>query len=279
MEVDNTVLGLDAENNDDFDNDEILIFNHKNKDKTENNIDNSAKELTDYFEFVSENVPDLTEDEINKGIEKILERAEQKEAKAEPLRVVKKKKKVSIKGLFIAAVLIVVAVACGVGVVGTSHIIDIENGIATIAKNTLQIVFFDDSDEKYITVDALLTDLESHGYEDVLLPQEFITKSDEYKVSVPEYYEDEIGEQAEFNVICNSSTYRFIIFNRDSSKKDNAYIDINGAESFVVNNVFVYVFNAEEQLSFEYLYDNYHFCVMTDNVAYFDLVKIAKTIE
>ena len=257
---------------------ENFIFNHKNKEESEYNIDNSAKDLTDFFELVSKDVPDLSEEEIYKGIEKILEKAYPEEARVEPIKTVKKRK-VSLKVLFLAAVLSIIVAVCCIGVVGSSHDLKIENGLATFAKDTLQIVFFGESKDKYITVDALLTDLESHGYEDILFPQEFVTKSDEYKDSVPEYVKTETADQVVFNIKDYSTVFRINIFKRYSFNNNNTYIDINDAETFIVNGLYVYMFNADDRFSFEYLYDNYHFCVMADNVPYSDIIKIVKSIK
>ena len=276
LEVDNSVFGKEAENIEYFDNDENLIFNHKNKEESENNIDNSAKDLTDFFELVSKDVPDLSEEEINKGIEKILEKAYPEEARVEPIKTVKKRK-VSLKVLFLAAVLSIIVAVCCIGVVGSSHDLKIENGLATFAKDTLQIVFFGESKDKYITVDALLTDLESHGYEDILFPQEFVTKSDEYKVSVPKYCNDSLGEQVSFEFFSNELVFNTYILKGYSNTEENLYVNIKNAKSIHLNDVIVYLYNTKEKSYIEYFYEEYHLYVTTDYIPYSDLINFIKT--
>lgn len=279
MEEENQVFGKNAEafdNNKNLESENFYFYN-QNKEEAKSNIDSSSKDLTDFIDSLIKDIPDPSEDEVKAGIEKILERTHPAEAKTETTKT-NKSKKVTFKVLFIAALLSILSFSC-LYVVGSSHNISIENGFVAFAKDTIQIVFFGEEKEEYISVDALLTDLKLHGYEDILFPQEFVTKSDEYKVSVPEYSED-VLKQVIFDVYNENVTYSFAIHEYNQIQKARDFDNIKTAESIEINDTHVYLFEFDMGTSaIEFTYGKYHFYVHSLNTPYSDMVKIAKTLK
>ncbi len=255
---------------------EDLKFNLQNKDKSESNIDSSSEALTDFFEALVADVPEPSEEEVRSGIEKILGRTHPDTETDE--KVKNGKTKVFLKALFVAALLSALSFSC-LFAIGSKHNISIENGFVTFAKDTVKIVFFDnDSGEKeYITVDALLNDLESHGYSNILLPQEFVNRSDEYKASVPVYFDYSDG-QVSFEILNKNELYCFEIRHCDSRLKEYDFIDVVDAETICVGDVCIYVFNLDnEDLTIDFIWENNRYLIKT-NVSYSDFIEIVKTI-
>lgn len=272
MEEENSVFGTDAKNADDFDSEEKFDFCHKNK---ENNITDSSKELTDYTDLLSQDVPDLSEEEINAGIEKILKTTHPTEKKS----VSEKSKKVTFKVLFIAAMLSVILLFSGFCAVGNSHDISIENGFATFAKDTVKIVFFGEKEEEFIPVSVLLTDLEQHGYKDIAFPQEFATNLDKYKSNIPAY-SDDITKQVLFSIYSDSATYSFGMYPLDEDTYDANYLGLNDAETLLINGIYVYLFSYDNgRITAEFIHDGYYCYFVTGGVSYSEMTRIVKTIE
>lgn len=275
MEDENQVFGKNAEAVVDNENlkSEDLIFYHQNKEEAKNNIDNSSKELTDFVDSLIKDVPGLSEEEINSGVKKILEKAYPAETNVKPM----KKKKVKLKVLFIAALLSVLSFSC-LYVVGSSHNISIENGFVTFAKDTMRIVFFGESEEEFIYVDTLLIDLEAHGYEDILFPEEFTNNYDLYKVSIPEYYSDEFGKQVSFNVYGLDTKYAFLINDHKESLQSISYVDVHNAETVLINDIDMNLFNIDANNSaVEFVYDELHYFIKAD-IPYSVMLEFVKTI-
>jgi len=277
LEDENQVFGKNAEAVVDNENlkSEDLIFYHQNKEEAKNNIDNSSKELTDFVDSLIKDVPGLSEEEINSGVKKILEKAYPAETNVKPM----KKKKVKLKVLFIAALLSVLSFSC-LFVVGSSHNISIENGFISFAKDTMKVVLFGEDEEKYISVDMLLSDLGSHGYKDILFPEEFTNNYDLYKVSVPIYNDDEIlGEQITFNINSETRSYAFFISDHNSSNNTGDYIDIVNASTLTIDSVHVYIFEFKDEFSIiEFVSDGYRCCI-SSYLPYSEMVELAETIK
>lgn len=271
MEEENQVFGNDAENINEFDSEEKFSIYHKDKEDIEKNIRNSAKELEDFFDSIIQDVPEPSEEEVKKGIEKILERA-YPEVKSN------KKKKVTLRVLFIAALLSVLSFSC-LFVVGNSHNISIENGFVTFAKDTVKVVFFDEDEEEYIDVKTLLEDLSAHGYENVLLPQSLY----HCKSSVPEYFEGtgETGgnNSVSFNIYINSLFYSFIIDELGSSDETGDYfVDVKNAKTIVVGNINIDVFEFDNDYSSMRYIDNGYRYIIHSSVSFTDMMNTAQTI-
>ena len=167
----------------------------------------------------------------------------------------------------------------GLYVVGSSHNISIENGFVTFAKDTIQVVFFGEGEEEYISVDTLLADLEAHGYEDILFPQEFVDKADEYKVSVPEYSNDVLN-QVLFEVYHNDSTFCFAIHEYNQNERYFNYDKINNAQSIKTKNTHIYLFEYDlGNLAIEFTCGKYHFYIHSLDSTYSDMERLAKTIK
>ena len=276
LEEENQVLGKDAEavdNNINLESEDFYFYN-QNKEEAKKNIDSSSKDLTDFIDSLIQDVPYPSDEEVNTGIEKILKITHPEEQ----TKTVKTntKKKVTFRVLFIAALLSILSVSC-LFVVGSNHDISIENGFVSFAKDTIQIVFFGETKEEYITVDALLTDLELHGYGDILFPQEFVTKSDEYKVSVPEYIDSDI-KQVSFNIYNDILLFSFVIHN-SQTQQNLDYSNIDGVLTITVDDVYIYLFEFKNNWStIEFIADNYR-CYINSAIPSSKMKKIAKTIK
>ena len=276
LEEENQVLGKDAEavdNNINLESEDFYFYN-QNKEEAKKNIDSSSKDLTDFIDSLIQDVPSPSDEEVNTGIEKILKITHPEEQ----TKTVKTntKKKVTFRVLFIAALLSILSVSC-LFVVGSNHDISIENGFVTFAKDTIKIVFFGEDKEEYITVDALLADLELHGYGDILFPQEFVTKSDEYKVSVPEYLSNTL-EQVSFNVY-NESILFDLNISKTSSPEVRDFVDLKNSKSILVDDTYIYLFEHEKDLiSVEFFKENYCYSVKASK-SYSDMENFIKTIK
>ncbi len=273
MEDECRVFGSDAKNSNKFDTEETFDFFRK--EETKKDIEKSANDFTDFIDSLIEDVQSPSEEDVNAGIEKILARTHPAETQIQTSKTAKIKK-VSFRVLFIAAILSVFMCSC-LYAVGNSHNISIENGFVSFAKETIQVVFFAPDEEEYISVDSLLTNLEENGYTDILFPQEFVTKSDEYKVSVPAYCDDSSGKQVTFNVYNNTDSYSFnVIYSENQQSFD--YTNLKNAQTFDVNGVYIYGFEHNGYSTIEFIYNNYHYYISAD-VLINDICEIVNTIE
>lgn len=277
MEEENQVLGKSPEALESIENleSEDFIFYNQNKEEARNNIDSSAKDLTDFIEGLIKDVPAPSEEEIEKGKKKILEKIY-----SDPVHNEKKtdtKKKVTLKVLFLAAVLSALSVS-GLFALGNSRNISIENGFMAFAKDTIQIVFFSEDENEYISVDALLLDLEKHGYNNILFPEEFIIKSDEYKASVPKYSGDELM-QVSFVINGNGISYSFGIHEYDSLQQSFGYKTTDDVKTVTKGENNFYVFDLkDDSSSIEFSYNDYRYSIYSD-IPYSKMMEIAKTIR
>ena len=150
---------------------------------------------------------------------------------------------------------------------GSNNDISIENGFVTFAKDTIKIVFFGDGQEKYISVDALLTDLKMHGYDKILFPEEFLVNSDKYKVEVPAFHNDSgIVEQVSFKVHNEDSTLTFNIHKCDQLQTPFSFVDIDDIETIVVNDIYIYVFKFNGENIAEFICDEYRYSIQSNIV-------------
>lgn len=273
MEDESRVFGFNTNDSDNHETEEFFDFFRK--EETKKDIEKSANDFTDFIDSLIEDVQSPSAEEVNAGIEKILAKTHPTETPIEPKKS-KKFKKVTSKVLFLVAMLSLFSVFC-IYVAGSSNNISIENGFVTFAKDTIKIVFFGEEPEKYITVDVLLTDLASHGYEDILFPQEFVTKSDEYKVSVPEYSNDDSGKQVSFIIFSDNVSYSFnIIYSASQTILD--YTHLKNAQTICVDNIYIYVFENNNNLSIEFTNNSYHYYIASDR-SLNDMYSLAKTIK
>ena len=278
MEEENQVFGKDAEaveNNINLESEDFYFYN-QNKEEAKKNIDSSSKDLTDFIDSLIQDIPAPSDEEVNAGIEKILKITHPEEQ----TKTVKtnKKKKVTIRVLFIAALLSILSVSC-LFVVGSNHDISIENGFVAFAKDTIQIVFFGEDEEEYITVDTLLADLEAHGYDDILFPQEFVNNSGKYKVSLPRYKENEFVKQFMTDIYSDGVTYYFSMNTCQETKLAYDYVGLKKVETIDLNSCSIYVFEFNGgSTSIEFIYDGYYYYI-NGYSSYSDMVHLAKTIK
>lgn len=148
LEVDNQVFGESSEASESIKNleSEDFIFNCQNKEEAKNNLDSSVQDIDEFIGSLIQDIPSLSDEEISAGIEKILAKAPVTEAPTLQIKT-DRKKKVTLKVLFAAAVLSILSFSC-LFVMGNHHNISIENGFVSFAKDTMQVVFFGDSEEK-----------------------------------------------------------------------------------------------------------------------------------
>lgn len=278
MEVDNQVFGESSEASESIKNleSEDFIFNCQNKEEAKNNLDSSVQDIDEFIGSLIQDIPSLSEEEISAGIEKILAKAPVTEAPTLQIKT-DRKKKVTLKVLFAAAVLSILSFSC-LFVMGNHHNISIENGFASFAKDTMQVVFFGDSEEKYITVDALLTDLEAHGFEDILFPQEFVNNSDEYKVSVPVHGEENMVKRFSADIYNENTTYTLSIYSCDDFKASNGYHKAKDGKTIIYNGTEVYILNFEEESVIEFVYNGYRYYINA-LTPYSEMLEIAQSIK
>ena len=277
LEEENQVFGKDAEavdNNINLESEDFCFY-HQNKEEAKKNIDSSSKDLTDFIDSLIQDIPAPSDEEVSAGIEKILKITHPEDEQPETAKT-NKKKKVTFRVLFVAALLSILSVSC-LFVVGSNNDISIENGFVTFAKDAIKIVFFGESKEEYITVDALLTDLELHGYGDILFPQEFVTKSDEYKVSVPEYFSSNVN-QVSFEILDNTDRYVFGIYKYSETLEAVSYIDINDAKTLLINDIYMYVFQLDDTNSaVEFTNNEYRYFIKA-NITYSEMLSFINNI-
>lgn len=272
MDNKNMPFGTDAESTENFKED--FSFSNKNKEASKAAIDKSAKEFVDYMTSLSADVPELTEEEINRGVEKILDRAFPVEKSASPSKKAKAKK-ITLKVLFIAALLSALLFSC-IYVVGNSKNVSVENGFVTFAKDTIQIVFFGEDEEEYISVDSLLLSLEEHGYDDIMFPEEVIINSDKYKVSIP-LYNSNLVEDVSFDVFCEGKKHSFLIYKYET-QRDSEFKHVEDAETIKINDIDMYLIEFEDNITLEFVNDIYQYYVVA-NYSYEDMLDFAETMK
>lgn len=276
MEEENQVLGKGPEAFENTENleSEDFIFYNQNKEEARNNIDSSAKDLTEFIDSFIQDVPAPSEEEIRAGKEKILAGIHSDPTQTEK-KETGKNKKVTLKVLFLAAVLSVLSVS-GLFALGNSRNISIENGFSTFAKDTVRVVFFGEEKEKYIDIDTLLLDLKNHGFEDIYLPEDFIVNSCDYKVSVPEYIDDDL-KQVTFIVTKEDVQHSFVINDYKSQIKSSVK-DSENAETIIINDTPMNFFKQNDCLTVKFTIKDYHYYIGS-YTPYDDVVSFCETIK
>ena len=276
MEEENSVFGIDAENTNKLDVEEKFSIYH-NKEEAKNNIDISVKELEDLIDSLIQDVPDLSDEEMYKGIENLLEKVYPTGEFVKPPKN-RSSKKITLRVLFIAALITTILFSC-VYVVGCSHNISIENGFVTFAKDAVKIVFFGEDKEKYIDVKTLIEDLESHGFKNILLPQKLYN----YKSNMPVYSKGvdnvESNNIVMFELCYDSFKYSFKIEKVNSDQlMSNYFAGLDNAETIVVDDLCIYIFEYESVLSAIYFVYNGYDCFIQGEVSLSEMINTAQTI-
>lgn len=276
MEEENSVFGYDADNTNKLDSEEKFSIYH-NKEEAKNNIDISAKELSDFVDSIIQDVPDLSEEEVNRGVAKILEKAYPNE-KVTKLSKNSKSKKATLRVLFIAALISIIFFSY-VCVVGSSHNISIENGFVTFAKDAVKIVFFGEDKEKSIDVKTLVEDLESHGFKNIMLPQIIY----DYKSSIPVYSKGvndaSANDRVMFELSKDTFSYLFKIEKVASECLTGNYLTgLENAETVIVDDLYIYVFEFENGVSYiRFLNGGYEYLIQS-YISLSEMINAAQTI-
>ncbi len=276
LEEENSVFGLGADNTNKLDSEEKFSIYH-NEDEANNNIDISSKELTDFVDSLIQDVPDLSEEEINRGVEKILAKAYPAEEAVKPSNN-SKVKKVTLRVLFIAALLSAVIFSC-IYVVGSSRNINIENGFVTFAKDAVKIVFFGNDEAESIDVKTLLEDLEAHGFSDIVLPQKLY----DYMSSIPNYFkgvaDTGANDTAVFSLSNNYSSYSFRLTKNDYNKLvGNYFVNLDDAETVIIDDIYIYVFEYDNGMSTINFSDGSYSYFIQSDVSLNEMINTAQTI-
>lgn len=262
---------------------EDLNFSCQNKEEAKKKLEASMKDIDDLFGSLLCDVPDPSQEDVRKGVAKILEHAEtEKEQISEEVQSSQpgtekaaKGKKVTPKVLLLAALLSILSFST-LFVMGSRHNISIENGFMSFARDTVQVVFFGE-DERFISVDSLLEDLKSHGYDDIVFPQEFVTRSDEYKVSVPEYKNDAFS-QVVFNIYCEERKINFNIYNYEVLQQNYEYSKLGDGDTIQVDDIIVNTFSFENEMVVEFTYNGYYY-LLSSTISYSDMLRIVESIR
>lgn len=276
LEEENSVFGFDADNTNKLDSEEKFSIYH-NKEEAKNNIDISAKEIEDFVDSLIQDVPDPSDEEFKKGIENVLEKAYPAEETVKPSKN-GKSKKITLRVLFIAALITTIFFSC-VCVVGSSHNISIENGFVTFAKDAVKIVFFGEDKEKSIDVKTLIEDLESHEFKNILLPQKLY----DYKSSIPVYSKGvnaaSANDRVMFELSKDDYSYFFEIKNIGSERLiDNYFDSLDNAETIIVNDVTIYVFEFENRASYIRFVNSELDYLIQSEVSLAEMISTAQTI-
>ncbi len=274
LEDESRVFGQDAESSEDNKNEnikntKISVSDHSDKeDITKTNADKAIEDFLSYVDGLIENEPEPSEEEVRSGIDKIL-------AKAYPEK--NKKKKVTVKKVLLLVALLAILSGLSAYVAANYRNISTENGFLTRDNGTIQITFFGEDEEEYISVDTLLADLAEHGYEDIMFPEAFLF-DDKCKVSVPRYSISDEIEQASFDVYKNDIRYTFCI-NNDSGKRTVNFHNLDNAKTIVINDTYLYVFDyGSEDSSINFVNEEYRYYI-TASIPYTEMVTIAETIK
>lgn len=276
LEEENSVFGYDADNTNKLNSEEKFSIYH-NKEEAKNNIDISVKELSDFLDSIIQDVPDLSEEEVNRGVAKILEKAYPNE-RVTKLSKNNKSKKITLRVLFIAALISIFFFSC-ICVVGSSHNISIENGFVTFAKDAVKIVFFGEDKEEAIDVKTLIEDLESHEFKNILLPQKLY----DYKSSMPVYSksanEASASDRVMFKIFNSIFSYSFEIKKVSfEGAIGNYFRGLENAETIVLDDVCIYVFEFKEEVScIRFIYGEYDYLIQSD-VSLLEMINTAQTI-
>ena len=276
MEEENWFFGENTEKQKYLESEDNFDFNHTDKELLNKNIDDAVKELTDWLDSEPQSEIQLSDDEINDAIKRLLEKTHPAQAPSSPEKT-GRIKKVSLRVLFVAAILLVLSVTC-LFAVGNSRNVSIENGFMTFAKDTVKIMFFGEEKEDFITIDMLMDDLMAHGYDDVLFPQEFIVSSANYKSSVPEHVKDKLGEQVMFDIYDSENKYEFNISKGNFMDSAGSYVKLQNAVTVDCGDVRIYVFEFDGTSVIEFVVDEYSYSVNSPTPLS-DMVKIAESIK
>ena len=274
MEDESRVFGQDAESSEDNKNEnikniKISVSDHSDKeDITKTDADKAIEDFLSYVDGLVENEPEPSEEEVRSGIDKIL-------AKVYPEK--SRKKKVTVKKvLFLVALLSVLSVV-SIYVMGDYHDISIENGFVTFAKDAIQITFFGESEEEYISVDTLLADLESHGYKDLMFPEAFLF-DDGCKVSLPEYSTEKDMEQVSFYVYSNEDEFYFSVYRIAENYVAN-FPALDNAQTVISDGVYIHIFeHNSDHTTIEFIDSEFRYYI-SSSISYLKMVSIAETIE
>lgn len=276
LEEENSVFGYDADNTNKLDLEEKFSIYH-NKEEAKNNIDISTKELSDFVDSVIQDVPDLSEEEVNRGVAKILEKAYPNE-KVTKLSKNSKSKKATLRVLFIAALLSAVFVS-SVYVVGSNHNISIENGFVTFAKDTVKVVIFGEDEEETIDVKTLIEDLELHDFRNILLPQKLY----DYKSTMPIYSKGVDDASANDRVMFELSkdTFSYLLKIEKVASEcltGNYLTGLENAKTIIVDDLCIYVLEFENGLSYiRFLNGGYDYLIQSD-ISLAEMINTAQTI-
>lgn len=285
LEDESRVFGHGTENR------ETDIVNNKNKNKTADSdhsdkedmtkadIDEATGDFLDYVDELIQNEPEPSEEEVRSGIDKILAKAYPEEKEEAPVISVEngKKKKATVKKVLLLVAVIAVLAVVSICAMGDYHNISTENGFVTYAKNAIQITFFGESEEEYITVDTLLNDLKTHGYEDIMFPEAFLFDT-ECRISVPNYSAVDEIEQVDFYVYHNGNEYSFCINKKDYTQISN-FPDLDNAQTVVVDGMNIYIFDCgRDSSAIEFFNGKYHYYI-SSYIPYTEMVSFAETIK
>ena len=280
MEEENLFFGSDAGYDEKNDSEKNAVFIIKNKEELQENADISSKSLTDFFDSLSKELPEPSDEEIESGIAGILEKTHPEAVESEPAKT-NKSKKVTLRVLLVAAILSALSFTC-IFAVGSRHNIAIDKGFATFAKDAVKVVFFDEADEAeedYIDIKTLLEDLRVNGYENIVIPEAFYN----YKSSKPQYFEllEDSGayRYVAFELFGETISYGFKIDDIGlSGFKSRYYTDLSNIENIEINGINMYVFEfGTNDTALNFVNDIYDYYI-TSKVSVDEMMNIAQTI-
>lgn len=203
--------------------------------------------------------------------------AKTEEAPAKEIKSIMTRKKIG-KTLMLAAVISLLGLSFIITTVASKHNISIENGFVAYVKDAIVITFFGDSEEKYISVDVLKTDLENNGFENVIIPKYF--ENGNWKVSIPEPTDTELTKQVSLKIYNDESSFSFIIGPHETQNRESYFSKLENAETIRTDETYIYLFehNNGNDTSMYYCISDYDIRIQSKtNIG--TMREIAKTIE
>lgn len=255
---------------------EFSVFDNKDKGELKKALDSAAMDFMELAFISSEDVPEISEDEINGAVEKIIERVYPSELKTVQDKEHKKVKQI-FKVLSGAAVFVFICLA-SLYAVGANYDISMENGFFTFAEDTVKATFSGEKTQNNITTDLLLTDLASHGFDEILLPSDFTVNPGDYKVSAPEYHNDSSGRDVTFRISNSKNRFVFTIRKIDSSEHAASYEEHEGVKTLVLGDIRIYVFESDGLSFIELCHKGFSYRISSE-ISVSDMVKIAESIK
>ena len=179
--------------------------------------------------------------------------------------------------VLIAAILLVVSVF-SVAVVASKRDFSILNGVVSFENGKIHVRFPREDEAVFMTVEELEADLNTHGFEDVKLPEYFY--EGEWQVKSIGYYTEEGLNEASISANDGYESYSIIInlYSDPDFSRDNTFLGAEGGKTIQKGNVSIYLFEyGNNRCGLVYFIDNKKYEIKTVSTIE-KMIKIAETV-